>query len=107
MSKIHPSVYRISRIMNFLSQNSDKSFSYAEIAERVNLSRSTCHMFLIGLEDVGYITRMHDKSYAVGPVFNAVSLVAARIFPSYSGNFQGKDAKEFSLVRDLCELISI
>lgn len=102
MSKLHPGVDRISKILNFLSENSDKSFSYAEIAEKAGLSRSTCHMILVGLEDVGYITRLHDKSYAIGPVFDAVSLVAARIFPSYSGNFQGKDAREFDEMRDLC-----
>ncbi|MBV1689707.1 helix-turn-helix domain-containing protein [Novosphingobium sp. G106] len=104
MSKLHPGVHRVSKILNFLSDNGDRSFSYVEIAKQVNFSRSTCHMILTGLTDVGYITRLNDKSYSIGPVFNTISLVAARIFPSYCGNFQGKDAKEFNEMKNLCDM---
>lgn len=94
MSKGHPGVERISAILGVVS-NSNRPLTYCEIAKLSKLSNSTCHMFLNGLVDVGYLTRLEDRSFVIGPGFEVVSLIAARIFPDYVGNFHGRDSAEF------------
>lgn len=78
MSKSTPVVMRMAKILDFISENSSRDFTYTEIARGTRLSPSTCHMFLVGLHEIGYLQKQGDNTYKLGPAFIAISQIAAQ-----------------------------
>jgi DNA-binding IclR family transcriptional regulator len=68
MPRSSPAVHRTAAILNFFAGHTGQAFTLTEVVKSVKISRATCHTLLTGLVEVGYLHRLNDKSYVVGPV---------------------------------------
>ncbi|MBV1691888.1 helix-turn-helix domain-containing protein [Novosphingobium sp. G106] len=67
MTKVNPGVLRVSQILNFMACRAEKPCTHAEIRAGTGMSHATCHMLLTALVEVGYVIRLSDKSFILGP----------------------------------------
>jgi DNA-binding IclR family transcriptional regulator len=78
MARSSSGVRRTAAILNFFADHPGQSFTLTEIVRALKLSRATCHSFLAGLVEVGYLYRGSDKNYVLGPAVIHLAQVAAK-----------------------------
>jgi len=76
MARSSPGVRRIVAILNFFADHPSQSFTLTDLVRALKLSRATCHALLTGLVESGYLYRMQDKSYAIGPTLISIGRIA-------------------------------
>jgi DNA-binding IclR family transcriptional regulator len=76
MARSSPGVQRIVSILNFFSDHPGQSFTLTDLVRALKLSRATCHALLSGLVESGYLYRMQDKSYVIGPALVSIGRIA-------------------------------
>ena len=78
MARSSSGVRRTAAILNFFADHPGQAFTLTEIVRALKLSRATCHSFLAGLVEVGYLYRGSDKNYVLGPAVIHLAQVAAK-----------------------------
>ncbi len=76
MARSSPGVRRIVSILNFFADHPSQSFTLTDLVRALKLSRATCHALLTGLVESGYLYRLQDKSYAIGPTLVHIGRIA-------------------------------
>jgi DNA-binding IclR family transcriptional regulator len=76
MARSSPGVRRIVSILNFFADHPSQSFTLTDLVRALKLSRATCHALLTGLVEAGYLYRLQDKSYAIGPTLVHIGRIA-------------------------------
>jgi len=80
MSHASPAVRRVIAVLNFFADHPDRAFTLTDIARSLKISQATAHGLLAGLVEGGYLYRLSDKSYLLGPALLAVGEVAREHF---------------------------
>jgi DNA-binding IclR family transcriptional regulator len=77
-ARTSPAVQRVAAVLNFFAEHVDQTFSLTEVVRSLRISRATCHTLLTGLVQVGYLHRVADRRYAVGPVLVSAARAIAQ-----------------------------
>ena len=80
MGRSSPSIRRMVALLDFFADHPGHSFTLASLVRALRLSPATCHALLAGLVDGGYLYRMRDKSYVIGPRLVTIGQVAKAHF---------------------------
>src|ERR1700737_3255313 len=67
MGRSSPGIRRVVAVLDFFADHPGYSVTLTDLVRALKISRATCHALLAGLVDSGYLYRMHDKSYVIGP----------------------------------------
>ncbi len=78
-----PTVERVVRILDLLTTHPGRGFTLAEITRRLGIKRSTAHVLVTSLSELGLLSRSgHSREYRLGPALVPMGTVAERAFPA-------------------------
>src|SRR5579862_5200019 len=80
MGRSSPSIRRMVALLDFFADHPGNAYTLASLVRALRLSPATCHALLAGLVDSGYLYRMRDKSYVIGPRLVTIGQVAKAHF---------------------------
>jgi DNA-binding IclR family transcriptional regulator len=77
------SATRAADALNFLAAHPGESFSYSQLAQRLQVNLASTHNLLIALVECGYLARSaSDRSFSLGPALVALGDAALRANPT-------------------------
>lgn len=78
MERLSPPTRRVIEVLNTLSSEPGLSLTLSEIASANDMSKATCLGVINELTNAGYLTRVGDRRYQLGPALLGVAAVAQR-----------------------------
>jgi DNA-binding IclR family transcriptional regulator len=80
---ITPSVERAVRILDLMTTHPGRGFTVAELSRRLGIKRSTAHVLVTTLHQLGLLSRSAEsREYRLGPALVPMGSVAERAFPA-------------------------
>ena len=80
MSRSSPAAARAVAVLNLVVQHPTRAFTLTDLVRSLQLSRATCHAVLVTLVEAGYLYRLANKSYVIGPALIAAGRIAREHF---------------------------
>ncbi len=78
-----PTVERVVRILDLLTTHPGRGFTLAEITRRLEIKRSTAHVLVTTLGELGLLSRNSDsREFRLGPALVPMGTAAERAFPA-------------------------